>query len=756
METMERPSLEELLERLEDARDAGQPLSPEDLCQQWPELLIPLKERWQRLLRFEQQFGVDNSANLANSDSEPTRRESTGEIQKKLSMMSESRQGERFVLQSEIHLDQFHDRGGLGDVYRGHESELEREVAIKLLRADRQGQAHRDDFRRESHIIGRMNHPGIVSILGAGETIDGRPFYTMPFLDGGNLRSRTTAYHVEHPTRLDADAKEFRDLIYRLASVCKTVAYAHSRSIVHRDLKAENILLGKYGETLVIDWGCAVKVERDPRFNVFWERTIQLPGTASNSANGLTLRYASPEQLHGGQPIGPESDIYSLGAILYLILSGQSPLQNTPDDKIRKRVLDGDIPTVEGLKSGVPKSLAAVCRKAMAVRPAERYLHALEMAEDLERYLSDEPVSVLPDTASSRISRIVRRNRTASIALFGVLVIASSLLAIAFAGQSMFARQATASAQQRLSLAANLAASVGGFEINRRFALLEREAEQPNLVAAMQAIAAQPNDRSLWEKPQAILWEFRDELMRADIKHESVFLMDARGVQVARAMKSDSIGKNFAYRQYFHGQRQDLDPDSAEYQTAPPEPSSGPIISTAYVSTSEDQQTGEHPIKTAFAVAIMGEDADGRRRVLGRLGMSLKINDLSIFDPLEDLSLGAVLIETRNYQWGSGTARGLVLDQFNTQQSSRATAPISAVADDVPSEAAVKDAMPRLSNESLESFVRNPGGQAQLLPGFYDPQVSRYRRDAAYARLRIPYRNDLTTGWTVLFIESGQ
>lgn len=755
---MQRPSLEELLEQLEDARDAGRALKPEDVCSQWPELLEPLKERWHRLLRFDAQFGTDQQGTSSTPpDAEPTRRENTGEIREKLSLMPESRQGERLVLQTEIHLDQFHDRGGLGDVYRGHEAELEREVAIKLLRADRQHPVHLDDFRRESHIIGRMNHPGIVSILGSGETIDGRPFYTMPFLDGGNLRSRTTSYHREHPSRLNAEAKDFRDLVYRLAAVCKTIAYAHSRSIVHRDLKAENILLGKYGETLVIDWGCAVKVERDPRFNVFWERTLQLPASGvASSANGLTLRYASPEQLHGGQPVGPESDIYSLGSILYLILSGQSPLQNVPDEKVRKQVLDGDLPAVESLKGGVPKALAAVCRKAMALQPEQRYAHALEMAEDLERYLADEPVSVLPATNSMRVARIVRRNRTAAITLFGTLVVASCLLALAFAGQSVFARRAEASAQQRLSLAADLAANVGGFEINRRFALLEREAARPELIAAMLKISERSDDRELWDKPQAILWEFRDDLMQNDIQHESVFVMDAQGVQVARAMKSDSIGNNFAYRHYFHGNKEDLDPESAEFQATPPAPARGPVVSTAYVSTSEDRETGEHPIKTAFSVPIFQTTELGERKILGRLGMSLKINDLAIFDSLKELSLGAVLIETRDYRWGSSSARGLVLDQFNTDKSPRAAAPINTVAEDGLSETAVKDAMPRVSAESLEQIMFDTGSHTKLVPNFYDPQICRVRRDAAYARLHVPYRDDLTTGWTVLFVESGE
>ncbi len=421
---MNKPSIDDLLEQLEDAREAGREIDLEKLCAQWPDLLGPLKERWERLLRFEERFG-----NSPSDLSDATRRESTSEVQSKIADMADKLDGARVIMQTEIHLEAFHDRGGLGEVYRAQDCDLSREIAVKLLRVDRQDTSNKEDFFRESRIIGGMSHPGIVAIHGTGETIDGRPFYTMPFLDGGTLRHKAAQFHRQNSGALVDDHKEFRDLLYRLVAVCKTIAYAHSRGIVHRDLKAENILLGKYGETLVIDWGCASKVDRDERFRVYGERTLQLKGVDGvNSSSGLTLRYASPEQLHGSKLVGPESDIYSLGSILYMLITGKSPLEQEPDEKVRSMVMKGQVPPPDSIKPHVPSALTAICRKAMSVEPSDRYETALQMADDIERYLADAPTSVCKQSWGMRMTRLVRRNRKASLVFLATLLVASAYL----------------------------------------------------------------------------------------------------------------------------------------------------------------------------------------------------------------------------------------------------------------------------------------------------------------------------------------
>ncbi len=744
---MSTPDIDELIDQLEEARDAGRPLTVEQVCFDYPELLEPLRKRWAALSHRDDRFH--------------TQPESPEEIEQKLAAMPGQAVGSRLVMQTELHLQDFHDCGGLGEVYEATDQGLSRRLAVKLLRHDRKLPANLEDFRREAQIIGLLNHPGIVSIVGWGETFEGRPFYAMPFVDRGNLLSSAAAYHAKNPTRIDDGDKEFRDLIYRLASVCKTIAYAHSRSIVHRDLKPENVMLGKYGETLVIDWGCATRVNRDARFKMPGEQTLQLKGiNDSTSSGGMTLRYASPEQLHGGKSVGPESDIYSLGAILYRLLSGKSPYENIPNDQVRGLSMAGKFDPPETLKAGIPKPLAAICRKAMSVAPEDRYLTAMAMADDLERYLSDVSVSVCRTSVGTKMARIVRRNRTASAMLLGMLLLGTGLLTIALAGQSVFALKAKTSARERLRLAATMAANIGGFEIDRRINLLEHEAQSPQLVSLMTSIADAPDDRSLWGNSQNLMYEFEDLLTQSGVEVESMFLNNARGTQVARVPKSESIGEDFAYRNYFHGLAEDLDPTSDDYAAHPPGPAPGLVISNAYVSTNRDKQ-GQYPIKTAFSVAVVATDAVGAKRVVGRLGMSVRVNDLGIFQGLSNLSADACLVEMRDYGWGSETARGLILDRKSSDDQTfsvpgQTSSDGSNTSRHATSEDEVQDSMPRLSPRSIEHVlsVVESRSEANLITGFLDSQINQTRQEAACAAVRLPYRDGIQTGWAVLFYEA--
>ena len=183
---MTKPELDDFLEQLEDAREAGRALTVEDVCADHPEMIDQVRTQWQKLLEFERKFGTGrhvtgrHGSGPQGTGRNGTRRETTDEVERKLAAMPESMAGKRLVMQTELNLDQFHDRGGLGDVYVATDAEHAREVAVKLLRTDRQGPVNQEDFKRERQIIGGLVHPGIVSIQGSGETIDGRPFYTMP------------------------------------------------------------------------------------------------------------------------------------------------------------------------------------------------------------------------------------------------------------------------------------------------------------------------------------------------------------------------------------------------------------------------------------------------------------------------------------------------------------------------------------------------------------------------------------------------
>ena len=150
----------------------------------------------------------------------------------------------------------FHGRGGLGEVFIARDEELGRDVALKEIRPDRDGDDLRARFVLEAEVTGGLEHPGIVPVYSLGVDDDGRPFYAMRFLGDDSLSQVIKAYHERHP-RPDPMAVEFRRLLGRFVAICEAIAYAHSRGVLHRDLKPHNVMLGDYGETLIIDWGLA-------------------------------------------------------------------------------------------------------------------------------------------------------------------------------------------------------------------------------------------------------------------------------------------------------------------------------------------------------------------------------------------------------------------------------------------------------------------------------------------------------------------
>ena len=228
-------------------------------------------------------------------------------------------------------------RGGLGEVFVARDASLNREVALKLIQqtepGDPQGTAR---FLLEAEITGGLEHPGIVPVYALGRSADGRPFYAMRLVRGETLKERIRKFHEGGSIR--RQSLEFRQLLNHFERICDVVAYAHSRGVLHRDLKPSNVMLGKFGETLVVDWGLAKPIERtvDLTSMVKDERTLRPTSGSSVQAtlHGSTLgtpQYMSPEQAMGQlDRMGPPSDVYSLGATLYCILTGHAPLVRHP------------------------------------------------------------------------------------------------------------------------------------------------------------------------------------------------------------------------------------------------------------------------------------------------------------------------------------------------------------------------------------------------------------------------------------------
>jgi tetratricopeptide (TPR) repeat protein/tRNA A-37 threonylcarbamoyl transferase component Bud32 len=321
----------------------------------------------------------------------------------------------------------FHARGGLGEVLVARDRELGRKVALKRIRAER---AHDPDsrrrFEREAEITGNLEHPGIVPVYGLVQGADGQPCYAMRFVQGESLREAIEGFHAADQPGRDPGERSLalRQLLGRFVAVCNTMAYAHSRGIVHRDLKPANVMLGKYGETLVVDWGLARPFDRTEAERSSGEESLA-PTSGSGDGTRLgqavgTPAYMSPEQAHGRwDEVGPASDLFSLGATLYSLLTGLAPYQGQSPQEVLAKARRLDFPPPRSVKHTVPAALEAICLRAMAAKPAERYATALDLKAEVEHWLADEPIRAYQEPWPARARRWVRRHRALTTGVAG-------------------------------------------------------------------------------------------------------------------------------------------------------------------------------------------------------------------------------------------------------------------------------------------------------------------------------------------------
>jgi tetratricopeptide (TPR) repeat protein/tRNA A-37 threonylcarbamoyl transferase component Bud32 len=344
-----------------------------------------------------------------------------------LSMGGATSDGQRFRLLRP------HARGGLGEVFVALDAELNREVALKqILDHHADDATSRTRFVLEAEITGGLEHPGIVPVYGLGSHGNGRPYYAMRFIRGDTLKDAITAFHGDATLTHDPSKRSLalRKLLRRFVDVCNAIDYAHSRGILHRDIKPANVIVGKHGETLVVDWGLAKSLGRAEVGPVSDERTL-MPSSASGSAETLpgsalgTPAYMSPEQAAGDlESLGPRSDVYSLGATLYCLLTGRPPFEGDDLGAVLRAVGKGDFPPPRSVDPAMGRALEAICRKAMALKPGDRYGSPRALAEDLERWMADEPVAARREPLSTRAGRWARRHRPLVAGVAALLVTA--------------------------------------------------------------------------------------------------------------------------------------------------------------------------------------------------------------------------------------------------------------------------------------------------------------------------------------------
>jgi serine/threonine-protein kinase len=378
--------LDELLDS--DAR-------PEEVCASCPELLPVVRQRWQQMRRLgadlDALFPPPEKTGPYTQPEEPTLQQVPG-----------------YEVEAEL------GRGGMGIVFRARHLRLNRPVALKMLLAGAYaGPRERERFQREAEAAAGLRHENIVRVYDVGDH-DGRPYFTMEFLEGGSLAQK-----------LSGTPQPARQAAALVATLTGAAQAAHACGIVHRDLKPGNVLLTADGTAKISDFGLA--------------RSLQ--GGAALTQSGVAMgtpSYMAPEQARGqAQAIGPAVDVYALGAILYELLTGRPPFQaETPAETVLQVILQEPVPPSR-LNFKVPRDLDTICLKCLQKDPARRYATAAALADDLRRFGEGRPIQARPVGWGVRSWRWCRRNPTAAALLATALV----LVGLASGGGVWFAQQ---------------------------------------------------------------------------------------------------------------------------------------------------------------------------------------------------------------------------------------------------------------------------------------------------------------------------
>jgi serine/threonine-protein kinase len=359
---------------------------------------------------------------------------------------------ERYQLRGEL------GQGGTGIVFRVRDGDLRRDLAMKVCRASRDGPRGKLWYRflEEAQVTAQLDHPGVAPIHELGVDAEGNTYFTMRLVEGETLGKA-----LEHARR-GRDGWSTTRAIGVLVKVCETLAFAHARGVVHRDLKPANVMLGRFGETYVVDWGLAkvldaestdatVRQRPDVRVPIRTDRSDALDATPDSRLRTLagavvgTPAYMSPEQADGRHDdVGPAADVYAVGAMLYHLLTGAAPYADAVSAEDASAVVDavrrGSPTALDIAAPRAPDELASICGKAMARDPLQRYADMAELSDDLRAYLEQRVVHAHEAGAWAELQKWVARNRAlAVVAATAFVAIVGALAALAWTQQQRVA-----------------------------------------------------------------------------------------------------------------------------------------------------------------------------------------------------------------------------------------------------------------------------------------------------------------------------
>ncbi|MCI0457198.1 MAG: protein kinase [Gemmataceae bacterium] len=385
--------VEELMLRWEAARQLGQQLTVEELCAGCPHLADEVRRRIRVILAMEEVLGV------GDDDPRRTMLVPTEGVEAGL-------KGETLPVIPGYAIIRVIDRGGMGVVYEARQVELGRTVAVKMISGGRLGPRVVARFRLEAEAAARLQHPNFVQIFEVGQ-VNGQPFFSMEYVTGGSL--------AQLLARQPPSARRAAELT---ATLARAVHAAHECGFVHRDLKPSNVMLTADGTPKIADFGLAKRLDHDAAHT----HTGEILGTPS---------YMAPEQAEGHKDqIGPATDVYALGAILYELLAGKPPFQGASPLAALRLVVAQEPIAPSRLARSVPRDLEAICLKCLEKAPSQRYSSAQALAEDLQRFLCGEPVTARPGGWAWRTWKWARRHpqRAAWCVAAGVLALSAAFV----------------------------------------------------------------------------------------------------------------------------------------------------------------------------------------------------------------------------------------------------------------------------------------------------------------------------------------